>query len=117
MSCTAQPSSEPSDDKYGGPTPRGEYLIGERYTHSPGLDWYNLYPEKEDNSGYYGYAQPTQKGRSNMGLHPGIGSLGCVTVKAPLYNNDRCWKKIRKVIDSGSMRYRGSGYSGFLYVK
>ena len=118
VTCTTQPPSEPRDDKYGGPTPRGEYLIGKRYTHpSHRIDWYNLYPKKEDNSGYYGYTQPTQKGRYAMGLHPGTVSLGCVTVKAPLYNNDPCWKKIRKVIDSGSMWYRGSGYSGFLYVK
>ena len=118
VTCTTQPPSEPRDDKYGGPTPRGEYLIGKRYSHpSHRIDWYNLYPKKEDNSGYYGYTQPTQKGRYAMGLHPGTVSLGCVTVKAPLYNNDPCWKKIRKVIDSGSMWYRGSGYSGFLYVK
>lgn len=111
VTCTTQPPTETRDDRYGGPTPRGEYLIGERYTHSMGIDWYNLYPKKEDNSGYYGYTQRTQKGRNTMGLHPGTRSLGCVTVKKT------CWQKIRSVIESGSMQYRGSGYSGFLYVK
>ena len=112
MTCTTQPPTETRDDQFGGPTPRGEYLIGKRYTHpQKEIDWYNLYPKKEDNSGYYDYRQRTQKGRNTMGLHPGTVSLGCVTVK------QTCWLKIRSVIDSGSMQYRGSGYSGFLYVK
>ena len=51
-----------------------------------------------------------------MGLHPGRTSLGCVTVRAPTYNSDACWQRIRRVIDSGNMYYRGSSYSGFLFV-
>ena len=118
MTCPTQPTAETRDDQDGGPTPRGEYLIGKRYTHKKHkIDWYNLYPKKEDNSGYYPHDKPTQTGRSHMGLHPGTVSLGCVTVKAPLYNDDPCWKKIRKVVDSGTMWYRGWDYSGFLYVK
>lgn len=118
MTCTTQPPSEPRDDRPGGPTPRGEYLIGNRYTHqSHGIDWYRLYPKKEDNSGYYGYLQRTKKGRFAMGLHPGTESLGCVTVYAPSYDDDSCWQRIRRVIDSGNMYYRGSSYKGFLYVK
>ena len=117
VTCPTQPPKEARDDKQGGPTPLGEYLIGNRYKHRRhNIDWYNLYPKKEDNSGYYGYTQPTKKGRFAMGLHPGKVSLGCVTVKAPTYDNDPCWQKIRKVIDAGNMNYRGSTYSGFLYV-
>ena len=118
VTCTTQPPAERRDDRFGGPTPRGEYLIGKRYTNPTyNIDWYNLYPKKEDNSGYYGYTQRTRTGRYAMGLHPGRTSLGCVTVKAPRYNSDPCWQRIRRVIDSGNMWYRGSGYSGFLYVK
>ena len=118
VTCTTQPPIQPRDDRFGGPTPRGEYLIGNRYTHSRlRIDWYNLYPKKEDSSGYYGYTQRTRTGRFAMGLHPGQRSLGCVTVYAPNENSDPCWQKIRKVIDSGNMYYRGSSYSGFLYVK
>ncbi|CAH3018633.1 unnamed protein product, partial [Porites evermanni] len=52
---------ERNDRRYGGPTPRGEYLIGNRYTNPRyNIDWYNLYPKKEDNSGYYGYTQRTK---------------------------------------------------------
>lgn len=119
VTCTTQPPlSETRDDRPGGPTPLGEYLIGKRYTHSKHkIDWYNLYPKKEDNSGYYKYTDSTQKGRSTLALHPGTISEGCVTVKASTYNNDPCWQRIRKVIDSGNMQYRRSSYSGFLYVK
>ena len=113
VTCTTQPPSQPRDDLFGGPTPRGEYLIGKRYTHRKhGIDWYNLYPKKQDNSGYYGYTQRTEKGRFAMGLHPGTVSLGCVTVKT-----QTCWNQIRGIIDRGNMYYRGSAYSGFLYVK
>ena len=80
--CPTQPPKERRDDRFGGPTPRGEYLIGKWKIHKRhGIDWYNLYPKKEDNSGYYPYRQPTRKGRSVMGLHPGKMSLGCVTVR------------------------------------
>ena len=117
VTCTTQPPRERNDRRYGGPTPRGEYLIGNRYTNSRyNIDWYNLYPKKEDSSGYYGYTQRTRTGRYAMGLHPGRTSLGCVTVRAPTYNSDACWQRIRRVIDSGNMYYRGSSYSGFLFV-
>lgn len=118
VTCETQPPNEPRDDRYGGPTPLGEYLIGKKYTNPQyNIDWYNLYPKKEDNSGYYGYTQPTRTGRYAMGLHPRQVSLGCVTVKAPTYNSDRCWRQISAVVDSGNMHYRGSSYSGFLYVR
>ena len=118
VTCRTQPPAEPRDDRPDGPTPRGEYLIGKRYRHPRiKIDWYYLYPKKEDNSGYYNYWTPTKKGRSTMGLHPGKTSLGCVTVYAPSYDDDPCWKRIRRVLDSGNMFYRGSRYSGFLYVK
>ena len=119
MNCITQPPKEPRDDRFGGPTPRGEYLIGKRSCND-GTDWYKLYPKKEDNSGYYPYEEATKTGRDRMGLHPGTISEGCVTVKAPNGNEDPCWKKIREVIDCCNMRYRGkiiSDYSGFLYVK
>ena len=76
-------------------------------------------PKKEDSSGYYGYLQRTAKGRYAMGLHPGQRSESCVTVLARSYNmfNDPCWRKIRTVVDSGDMYYRGYHYSGFMYVK
>ncbi|XP_067040337.1 uncharacterized protein [Acropora muricata] len=113
VTCTTQPPTETRDDKDGGPTPRGEYLIGRRHTHwRKKIDWYNLFPKKEDNSGYYSSTQPTETGRSHMGLHPGSVSLGCVTVK-----EGTCWDNIHSVIDSGTMQYRHSRYSGFLYVK
>ncbi|XP_015748159.1 PREDICTED: uncharacterized protein LOC107327945 isoform X2 [Acropora digitifera] len=113
VTCTTQPPTETRDDKDGGPTPRGEYLIGRRNTHwRKKIDWYNLFPKKEDNSGYYSYTQSTKTGRSHMGLHPGSFSLGCVTVK-----ESTCWGNIRSVIDSGTMQYRNWPYSGFLYVK
>ncbi|XP_068698314.1 uncharacterized protein [Montipora foliosa] len=116
--CRTQAPRETRDDRFGGPTPRGEYLIGKRYTNPQyRIDWYNLYPKKEDNSGYYGYTQRTRKGRYAMGLHPGTTSLGCVTVRAPTYNSDPCWQRIRRVIDNGNMNYRRSSYSGFLYVR
>jgi len=116
--CPTQPPKERRDDRFGGPTPRGEYLIGKWKIHKRhGIDWYKLYPKKEDNSGYYPYRQPTRKGRSVMGLHPGKTSLGCVTVRAPTYNRDACWQRIRRVIDCGNMTYRRSSYTGFLYVQ
>ena len=54
-----------------------------------------------------------------MGIHPGTVSEGYVTVNAPDKDEGACWKKIRKVIDSGNMVYTGrttSTYSGFLYI-
>ena len=109
VTCTTQPPRERNDRRYGGPTPRGEYLIGNRYTNPRyNIDWYNLYPKKEDSSGYYGYTQPTRTGRYAMGLHPGRTSLGCVTVRAPTYNSDACWQRIRRVIDSGNIGNRNT---------
>lgn len=117
QTCTTQPPSNTDDTSYGGPTPLGEYLIGKRRTNPTyNIDWYRLYPKKEDGSGYYGYYKPTKTGRSMMGLHPGKVSLGCVTVLAPNYNRDVCWQKMRNVIDKGNMSYRRSNYSGYLFV-
>lgn len=113
VTCTTQPPTVTRDDQNKGPTPRGEYLIGRRYIHWPyNIEWYNLFPKKEDNSGYYSHTQSTKTGRSHMGLHPGSVSEGRVTVK-----ESTCWGNIRRVIDSGTIQYRGSSYSGFLYVK
>ena len=110
--CGTVSPTETRDDRFGGPTPLGEYLIGKRYRHSRlNIDWYNLYPKKENNPGYYGYYQRTRKGRYAMGLHPGTRSLGCVTVVKS------CWPSIRSVVDSGNQPYCGSCYSGYLFVK
>ena len=117
VTCTTQPPTEvTADNQTDGPTPRGEYLIGLRYTHQThGIDWYKLYPKKEDSSDYYDYRDKTKKGRSAMGLHPGTISKGCVTVKVLT-----CWQQIRDVIDSGSMYYWRINWTfyfrGFLYV-
>uniref|UniRef100_A0A6P8JH65 Uncharacterized protein LOC116309115 n=1 Tax=Actinia tenebrosa TaxID=6105 RepID=A0A6P8JH65_ACTTE len=119
------PDRYESDPK--GPTPYGEYLIGKhRYdTNYPGLDWFNLYPKKEDNTGYYGYFSANNQGRSQMGLHPGRVSWGCVTVSTPhcsggdiinCYNSDSCWTSIKNIVNSGHMNYKGYSYSGILYV-
>lgn len=102
--CGTVSPSQTRDDRFGGPTPLGEYLIGKRYN----IDWYNLYPKKEDNSCYY---QRTRKGRYAISLHPGTRSLGCVTVVKS------CWPSIRSVVDSGNQPYCGSYYSGYLFVK
>ena len=67
--------------KESGPTPKGEYLVGKRYQHEKyACDWYQLSPIKENNSGYYAYADQ-KLGRSHLALHPGQISEGCVTVK------------------------------------
>ena len=113
---TLLPTLVTKDDQEGGPTPLGEYLIGKRRINDEGIDWYNLYPKKEDSSGYYGFNESTQTGRDRMGLHPGVDSKGCVTVFAPTYNSDPCWQLIRKLVDYGKLSYRNSSYSGFLFV-
>jgi hypothetical protein len=109
-----------NDAQTNGPTPINEYLIGQRYTHAThNIDWYKLYPRKEDNSGYYPYDSPTQTGRKQMGLHPGSTSLGCVTVdraQAQPYDSNPQWIALRTYVDSGSMTYNGTGFCGFLYV-
>lgn len=56
-----------------------------------------------------------------MGFHPGRVSLGCVTVTTATtnqseYNADPTWGTIRAVLDRGSYTYKGSEYSGFLWV-
>ncbi|XP_031550165.1 uncharacterized protein LOC116287621 [Actinia tenebrosa] len=124
--CTIVRASASSEYEQRGPTPYGEYLIGKHRSSTtyPGLDWYRLYPKKEDNSGYYGYYSPNKKGRSTMGLHPGKVSWGCVTVATiscssgsySCYNSNSCWRQIKRIVNSGNMYYRGSSYSGILYV-
>lgn len=111
--------AETDDTKNGGPTPVGEYLIGMRRKHpDQKIDWYNLYPRIEDNSGYYGYSAETKKGRSAMGLHPGKISLGCATVRSDKdpYDSDPNWESIRAVVDSGELKYKNDDFRGFLYV-
>ena len=83
QSLALQPTTERDDKKFGGPTPLGEYLIGQRFTNK-GTDWYRLYLKKEDSTGYYPYSKnsPNKNGRSTFGLHPGTLSLGCITVHA-----------------------------------
>lgn len=110
---------ETDDNKIGGPTPVGEYLIGQRYqnaTHK--IDWYRLYPRKEDNSGYYKYKEKTKKNRNEMGLHPGKVSLGCATVfaaKKP-YDKEATWAPVRDHVDAGKLRYNKDDFSGYLIV-
>ena len=49
-----------------------------------------------------------------MGLHPGLLSKGCLTVKVgdgtprSEYNKYNCWQKMSQVIDSGDMTYNDS---------
>ena len=108
------------DTQTNGPTPVNEYLIGQRYTHGVhNIDWYKLYPRKEDNSGYYPYDQATATGRFSMGLHPGAVSLGCVTVDsagASPYDSNQTWVSLRNHVDGGAFTYNGSSFVGFLYV-
>jgi hypothetical protein len=105
------------DTKPNGPTPVGEYLIDKRRTHPTyQIDWYDLCPRKEDNSGYYSYTQRTKTGRLGMGLHPGTISHGCCTVAAPRYNSDPEWKKVRDLLEQGKLTYRSQQFVGFLYV-
>lgn len=120
--ATIQPV-ETDDTKEGGPTPLGEYLIGERYVHEQlNRDWYRLYPRKEDSSGYYPYTARTQTDRDRMGLHPGSISEGCTTIAVPgatsgaEASSHPNWLKVRDYLETGSMTYRGSSYKGFLYV-
>jgi RHS repeat-associated protein len=111
--CPAVAAAETDEKKEYGPTPVGEYLVGTQYQHPRNnVDWYNLYPRKEDNSGYYPYREKNKLGRNTMGLHPGTVSEGCVTVQ----KGDDCWDKLKKVINGGSMKYKNSDYKGFLYV-
>jgi hypothetical protein len=108
------------DTATGGPTPYGEYLIGQRYTHAThNIDWYKLYPRMKNNQGYFGYTAATETGRSAMGLHPGTVSLGCATVdigSSRPYDTNSNWIALRTYVNGGAFTYRGSGYSGFLYV-
>lgn len=107
------------DTKENGPTPTGEYLIGKRYKHAKHkIDWYKLYPRKEDKSGYYGYSTPNKTGRLGMGLHPGSVSLGCATVtsKATPKDSDPAWKLVKNYVDKGKLRYKNDDFSGFLIV-
>lgn len=122
--CDAVATHETSETEAYGPTPMGEYLIGQKRDNN-GKDWFNIYPKKEDNSGYYGYWDRTENGRRTMGLHPGRVSEGCVTVDTSdkcstgdnyCYNTHRCWRGIKSLVNRGSMTYKGSTYSGILYV-
>jgi len=116
------PTSQTDDTKENGPTPVGEFLIGNRYIHDKqNIDWYKLYPRFEDNKGYYGYATKTQTGRFAMGLHPGAASLGCVTVTStnkPYHTSDTSveWQKIKKYLDGCKMTYNNDTFTGLLYV-
>lgn len=66
---------------------------------------------------YHVYVAKTKQGRNHMGIHPGRLSLGCVTVKAEMpYNDDPCWKKLDKPVDSGELKYKNQEFDGFLYV-
>lgn len=113
------PTRETDDTKESGPTPLGEFLIGERYTHSTHkIDWYKLYPRLEDNKGYYGYTAKTKSGRSAMGLHPGAVSEGCVTVTSNSrpYDASLGWQRLKKHLDEGKLEYKNDTFVGFLYV-
>ena len=115
-----KPTKEKNDTKQKGPTPLGEFLIGQRFTHGEHkIDWYKLYPRIEDKTGYYGYTAKTKTGRFAMGLHPGAVSHGCVTVKSNSdpYDEAEGWKLIRKKLDSATLTYKGDSFSGLLYVE
>jgi hypothetical protein len=120
VSVEIQPTKESDDTKQGGPTPVGEYLIGQRFNHEKHkIDWYKLYPRIEDNSGYYGYTAKTKAGRFAMGLHPGATSLGCVTVKSTdnPYDKAEAWKSVRGKLDSSKLKYKNDDFTGLLYVE
>lgn len=104
-----------------GPTPLGEYLIGPITRHQDhNIDWCRLFPRKEDNTGYYNYHEKTQKGRSEIALHPGRTSLGCVTVYSETreYNASANWKKVRQVLNRVPRRYQYKKFTfiGYLFV-
>ncbi|XP_072042102.1 uncharacterized protein [Amphiura filiformis] len=114
--CCTKPGTG-NDDEIGGPTPKKEYLIGQfrrNWVSWRLVDWHNLYPKKNDNSGYWPYNVPNEDGRSLIGLHPGSVTQGCVTV-----TDDTCWDAINEIVSNGYMTYTGtitSNYDGFLYV-
>ena len=55
----------------------GEYLIGERTTHSYHvIDWYKLHPKTKSGKYWHSDWYNPDTGRSGMGLHPGSVSEG-----------------------------------------
>lgn len=127
VSCPIVNNTGSSNSK-NGRTPSGEYLIDEKRTHPKhNIDWYNLYPILEDNSGYYGYTATTKGGRTTMGLHPGCRTNGCITVYAGNYwpyDSDPCWKQLSALLDKGKLTYTSSrkpnrkqSFVGFLWVE
>jgi hypothetical protein len=128
--CANDPAKE--GEPFEGPLPSGEYLIGEGYNsgHVLGDDWwYKLYGP--DGSGGYSYQiipvtdskGATQK-RGYFNLHTGRESDGCVTVTSDLgpadkgYPNSKDYDKIKHILDGTSrLKYKGSNYTGYLYVK
>lgn len=81
----------------GGKLPAGYYYIGAFRTHQRyDVPWFNLYKQKNDESGFWDYHTriPEAGCRGGFGLHPGTRSEGCITV-----TDDYCFDRIRSVIN------------------
>jgi RHS repeat-associated protein len=115
--CPIVLAASPDPYKSGtGWTPQGVYgmkrPLYKSSTHN-GIDWIDLWPD----GGATNYATPSSiYKRSNMGLHPGGRSNGCVTVEStsrPL-DDDKCWNNLRNIVTQGSTR--DGQFYGYLYV-
>ena len=101
VECRTTVYSGPALTYTGGHTPVGFYAMGklrynDRVYNHP---WYNLYPRKKDDSGWWDYAAyNVETLKSAIGLHRGNATTrgwGCVTVP----DND-CWAKLEYVVNS-----------------
>ena len=103
LKCDTQPARSTDSAVKNSPAPDGLYAIGSVYTHgTKNRPWANLYPRKKDGDGWWDYYRenPDVPGlRSHIALHPGLTSLGCVTVK------ESCWSKIESMLKSKSGDY------------
>ena len=102
---------------WGKETPEGYYLVDTMQVHPRiKIDWCNLHREMPDSSGFYGYIQdPTDPNpkweRQGLGLHPGSGSKGCITVPVEQ------WSAVKAVINAGQLTYKGNQtFAGLLHV-
>ena len=105
VQCKTENYSIPALTYTGGHTPVGFYAIGPfrinpRIHNSP---WYNLFPRKRDDSGWWDYsAFNPETFSSAIGLHRGNSTTrGYSCIAVPL---DDCWENLRKVIDSSNDR-------------
>lgn len=78
----------------GGKLPVGYYYIGDFRIHN-GVDWFNLYKQKSDRTGFWDYNTkiPEEGCRGGFGLHYGGRSLGCITVP-----DSACFNRIERVL-------------------